>query len=341
MTRRLVARGSASSRRRGLTIIELIVAVAVCALLGAVFLAAHEPQRRLASLHESFNNLREMGAAYASYAHENQDRISTFTWAGGVVNPSTFPDLSLPWSNDVQASAAQLADIARRRGPEWARNFPPLLTFIPQFRYHHMPLLDFLGLEGPWWAGVSPEDNVRVRWLRDPEAFLAGQAPPQPSGVGGNGYGRWLFSSSYVLTYAAFSPDSGQTSVQPGGQYPLTVTPATAVGVYGRRVQAEVRSPAQKILLFDEAQRHFGERVALFGYAEARIPVLAFDGATSVRVSRDNDRGWNPGLPGSPSPVTVTYSPEAWQPQRIDGQSTINPGMQWTRDGLRGRDFDR
>jgi type II secretory pathway pseudopilin PulG len=327
-------------RRRAFTLLELPVCVGVAAALIVVFLAAHEPYRRLASLQESFNNLREMGAAYASYANENQDRIASFSWVRGVQTPSTFPDLRGPFPTDLDAQSAQFTDIMRRRGPAVAANSPRTLNFVPHARYNHMPLIDFLGVAAPWWPAISPEDANLRRWANNPTGFLQNQTPPQPTVTGPDAV-RWVFSSSYTTTVSAFSPDSGNstTAVGPGASYGTFFIGSSTV--WGGRRLDEVALPAQKIQLFDEAQRHFGSRIALFAYPEARVPVLAFDGGTSLRVSRDNDRGFNPQSPTSPGVVIQSYTPQNWQPPVLDNITQVTPGMQWTRDGLRGRDFDR
>lgn len=68
----------ASARRRGFTLVELLVVVAIIALLVSILLPALNLAREQARSAYGLSNLRQLGAASSSYAEDNGDYLPTY-----------------------------------------------------------------------------------------------------------------------------------------------------------------------------------------------------------------------------------------------------------------------
>lgn len=334
-------------RHGGFALVELPAVGAICVLLAALLVIWGGDSRRHARLGQDLASLRSYGAGTVAYAADNADLMWGFSWKSGVT-PDADPDLRAA-SNDLQAGANQAVQILRDRGGR--TDIMPITAWIPHIAFSHLVLADYSASILPDHGAVSTGDTNRILWRDDPAGFDSGAYTPRPfaAGVASNADKRYPYSSSWRLGVAFF--DRGTT---PSGRvmwstfHNLYTIPGDAKLGAGRL--ADVAFPSQKAMMFDEFQRHHGERQAFYGYAEARVPVLAVDGAVLVRTSGDGNIGWNPSSPtmpgngigfygfaGSTSPVT------RWYPMPLNGgpnDYNIKDRLMWTRGGLAGRDFD-
>ncbi|MBS0197590.1 MAG: hypothetical protein JSR77_12620 [Planctomycetes bacterium] len=323
-------------KRRAFALPDLLAVTLVLAAVAALLLPAASRTRRLSSLGESMTNLRQYGCSLGSYASDNVDRIFSFSWQAGVVNPTTYADLRGPFGDDLSAASAQAVDIMRRRANR--ADIPLISSWIPHIKFSHLVLADYYAAALPLRWSISPEDERLQAWANDPAAFDRGQLTPQPTP--GPGTQRWPYSSTYEIGPAFYSPDYVVGAVG-------TVTQATTHSTYqilggtllGRRRTAEIAYSSQKAFAWDPYQRHLGPRIAYFMYPEARVPICFADGSVAVRATSSANRGFNPSNPQALFPTTLTYQPLSWEPPALGG-TNLTGMYRWTRPGLLGRDFD-
>ena len=325
----------------GLVLVELAAAVAIVAVLAALLLIAAGESRRQSSLGDNLANLKQFASATGSYAADNDDRMWAFSWQAGV--NYGFGGIA---STSYEAAANQAVEIIRRRAnrPDLA----PIAGWFPNVTGSHLVLLDYLGTAQPERFVAGPEDWQRLLWQTSVVPDWNGyfrlvpnvERPPGTS----NADKRWPYSSSYAIPPAFLSPDArsrapSYNAVTQGPTHTsFLVTTSTPLG--GRRL-SEVRHPAQKVMLYEEYQRHFGPQTLFFGYPEARIPIMLADGSAAVRRTADANRGFQPDSPTSNSFTFINFAPASWEPRTLSGAAsqTVTAYYRFTRSGLRGRDF--
>lgn len=318
--------------RRAFALAELLAIVTVVAAVVAVYLVLSSRSRAMSSLGETNSNLRFLAQGYSQFAADHQDAVATFSWRAGVTD-TPYADLRNA-ATDIEAAANQAVSIIRTRGN--LPQMPRISNWIPHIMYSQIVLFDHLGIELPSRSAISPEDKPRMAHALNRSAW----------GQGGATNFRWPFSSSYELPVAFWNnPDNGASAVYNSSNYSTFLIPGDA-GFGGRRL-GEITYPANKALLYDRHQRHFGPRQAFFMHDEARVPVAAADGSVAVRRGVLGNRGWQPQSPTSQQYLVVAYNPSQggvydWDPRALAAPlQDLFPGRyRFTRRGLFGRDFD-
>jgi type II secretory pathway pseudopilin PulG len=323
------------------------VVIAIIALLISILLPALGKARRTARLAICHSNLKQMGVATQSYSADFQDRLFAFTWKANSNNgvDTADPDaanlLGAQHANDLDAAADQAVYIIRKRGDR--TGFPQIRGWIPHVLYTHLVLQDYLASRIPEKMVVCPEDTARLTWQDyrsfDNNAF----APLQPAVAPGTltATNRWPYSSSYQPGPAMYDNEAVGQRVTQNGQHNLYYYYGGRLG--GRKI-ADVVSPSNKVLLHDEFDRHFSKIQCYFITQNCRQPLLTFDGAVKVRITRDCNRGGDPNDPTNmTSTVSLSYtnaSTGPWDPNPLTNPADVGPGYyRFTRGGLRGNDF--
>jgi prepilin-type N-terminal cleavage/methylation domain-containing protein len=341
--------------KRGFTLIELLVVIAIIALLIGILLPALAEARRLARLSICQSDESQHGKGQGSYAADFEDRTYSFTWRRGHTE-STFSDLRAQAvaGPDTAAAAAQAIDILRRRAGR--SDIAPIASWIPHVLYTHLVLQDYWASRLPEKVVVCPEDRPRLDWQEDNgKLFDAGfwlPYQPAPSAINK----RWPYSSSYHVVPATYdvnqSRDINQTSgatvqarlYQGGLDSSQYLIPGNA-NLGGTRL-ADVAFPGQKVQLYDEQARHFGQE-RYYAYTDAKAPLLFFDGSVRVIQTREANPGWNPNSPGQNIDTHVVYQPDVWESPVRGGPNPLPPPngsevlpawYRWTRGGLKGVD---
>ncbi len=199
---------------------------------------------------------------------------------------------------------------------------------------------------------LCPEDTMRAAWQSDPMNFnnLPGVPSPAPPGRLSNADKRWPYSSSYRYVSHAWSNDVHSSSS--GAWYFYNLGSATRDGGFksggeiGKRRMDQVAFPGQKVVMYDDASRHFSPRQVYWGFPGYKQPALMFDGTTQTIHTGAANLGFdhNQGL-SNPATYSYNYTNAAWMPQKPESITT--PGYlfsfaSWatTRAGLEGRDIN-
>jgi hypothetical protein len=329
-----------AARRTGFALVELAAALLTLCVLVAVLCVAAPRSRHLGWQAGSIANLHEFATVTASYGADYGDQFWSYTWRFDVPTPSQYPDLHNQPGDPFYASIYQATDILRRRAL-------PTMTlaslWIPSIFFHHLPLADYLNTRLPMRFAVSPGDHNRLLWSNDIAGFSQNAYLPNQPDASEPSNLRWPYSSSYRVPQAFFTPDAvtpGQgtiVGISDWGHFSYT-GPTFNMGT---RTIAKVNFPSQKVHVFDNAQWQGAKTPVFFAYPFARVPVLMVDGSAFVRATSQANRGFQPNNPRSPFPMSLPFSPSAWEPPVIQG-ATANPlGMYyWTRGGIQGRDFE-
>lgn len=324
------------SHPRAFTLTDLVALLAVVTLLCSFALVSLRENRRAASQSTSLANLRFFGAAYASYAADNNDGIATFTWRAGQ-SLSQFSDLNQA-NTDIDAAADQAVDIIRRRSPATAQ--PPARGFLPHVAFFHLVLIDYLGESAILPAAAAPGDANLRRYQQNPLNPCGQPGNPCP----GSGTPLTAIASSYRRPAAFFARDRNEriagvsintVAPSPQGHAFFSVPQGSLIN----RRTAEIAFPALKVQLADAVARDFSPQRFMLE-TDARVPMLMSDASAAVRRTNDANSGVNPN-DGSSALIlynpNIPFDPPAASPSpnpRFDGR------FLWTSLGLRGIDYD-
>ncbi len=347
-----------SSRRSAFTLIELLVVVSIVALLISLLLPALGEARRAGKMSVCKSNLHQYAVATQSYATEHKEHLWSLSWQPGVINNTQYSDLRGPFGNATNAAsvamneavavAAHATDIIRRRTGRDS-SFPLPANWIPTVLYNHLALQDYLGQRLPEKMVVCPEDRTRLKWQTDPLNFNSlGEPKASSDNVVANSP-RWPYSSSYRMVSQMWSNDRADRGgawgivTATGGQ---RLRPASINGTIGKRRMNEVLNPQMKVMMWDDATRHFGRIPYYWNFPDSRQPFLFFDGSARVKRTGDANPGVSIARPSS-GPYAYSYQPEAGtiQPPLRDGSYGASYRfsrahfMNSTAGGLAGVDF--
>lgn len=332
---------------RAFSLVELLVVIAVIALLVSILLPAAALARKSGRLAVCLGNLRQQGLARAAYAADHRDRLASFSWrgadGGSTVNYTTeFPDL-IGAANDSEAAAKQAVSLIRHlSNPPWP-DFPVQPPWFANHLYTHLVLRGH-GLGGLVdEADRCPEDWVRGQWrttvLDDPRAA--------PTRFGFEDEPRRLYSSSYEVVTAAYSPDrmseDGGRAVQLGSQYDWIFGQGLRnLFRLGGRRQFEVAFPAQKVSLHESIGRHRPQGPLFYAASPAKVALGNFDGSAHLRDTADSALGFYTTATGGFVRADVSYRPrpELGEPPPPPTGVSMNVRYRATRGGLKGIDFD-
>jgi prepilin-type N-terminal cleavage/methylation domain-containing protein len=330
------------------TLIELLIVIAIIALLIGILLPALGKSRKAARITVCESNMRQHGVSLANYATDWKNLIGTFSWKPGT-SPSQWTDLNGA-TNYQTSHSNQAIDIARRLSGHGDDNFfQPFTSRIVNRNFWSMPLIDGAYYSGklPEPTAACPDDRATVTWQRrynDIDAALLETGDPDPGSP--IGHKRMLaYWSTYQLVPTAWTADSGpgalsQASGGPGMHFLYQDSNAAYYGFGGRSFH-QVLFPSQKVCLFDLFDRHGYKREIWYAYPIASQPLLFFDCSVSFRKTGDSNIGWQPTSPNSLFPTTYQYWPWGSDPPTLNGQPNeiVNGYYRWTRAGLKGVDY--
>jgi prepilin-type N-terminal cleavage/methylation domain-containing protein len=370
-----------AGRRRAFTLIELLIVIAIIALLIGILLPALGEARRAGKLAVCSNNMKQFTVAVNSFAGERQDRLCTLDWRAGQQCPTDLPGWEnygrIFFSDDLTAASFQAVHIIRKK-TNLDSSYQVPDNWIPYLLYSHIALNDYMGGVLPSPSSACPEDTWRLtvqKYYDHPEQ--SGLPMGSISGDGSGGTWRIPFSTSYNLHFAHWGPPRQQLSRDPtknggsgapgllafwfpvvdgGGVYYQSDGDRQVSGAYGYNKMSDVRFPSQKTLMSDEFGRHFSRKAIFFADPTCRQPLNFYDGSVRVVSTGDSNPGWNPTSPSMRGSMTarLTYrkDQQAWDPQlnpvgNIDAASgTRQYGVaagwyRYTRGGIYGWDVPR
>jgi prepilin-type N-terminal cleavage/methylation domain-containing protein len=336
--------GRRSHRARAFTLIEMLVVIAIIALLISILLPALGRARRAGRTTGCLSNMRQFGTALQSYATDFKQSTSAFSWKAGQ-SYSQWDDLNNAGS-DAVAHMYQGVDIVRRKTKRDDGFYGNDVGRYLDRNFGHLPMSDggYLGELLNSNVTACPEDRTTLVWHRSVDDHLRGlQETGDPDPNSSPEFKKLLpFWSTYQFVPASWTFENDpnaitQASGQPG--YHLLFTSGGAR--LGNRNLADVLFPSQKVWVFDLFDRHAYKRPIWHAYPVARQPLLMFDSSVGIRQTRDANVGGNPAQPTRPFPIIYQYYPTQYEPPTLTGSPADQVmGMyRWTRAGLKGVDF--
>ncbi len=353
--------------RRAFTLIELLLVLAIIALLISLLLPGMCNARNAARTSVCMSNMRQLVTASFTYGSDSKGQIAALNWTPGTagrpfVNGDT-PLSVIGGDGILLIQGKQAKDILDRRS---SQNLTLVQNRYFNRNYWHLPLVDgwYLGGTNAVVPAVGcPSDSWVNLWQRNVgnRAVLMG-AGPETSAIPNGAYEMYRpFWSTYQLVPVAFSVDRRQgTTIFPAFAYDnFHHIFQNASFPIGKRRFDEVNFPSQKVLMFDVFDRHSrGCKVPIWhAYDQAAQPLAFID--TSVRFTKNQNvqYGWRPDNPGSPTAAldprngqrvyawtTYDYNPSTgfrgYDHPTLSGRVSdrVKGYFRWTAQGLKGYD---
>ena len=366
-----------SRTRRSLsafTLIELLIVIAIIALLIGILLPALGSARRHAKTVLCMNNLRNFSTAMGSYASENKDRLFNFSWYRGTPIPPDFvrfnPVATEYAETDSYGAAMQFTYIMQKRlGLKDYNKYERPENWFPFVLYSHIPLMDYMSSQMPMKVAACPEDVALLNLQKD-YADINSSGHPMPPATGEKD-ARWRFPfrMSYTISSAHYTTDKkysvmGEDSRQKvaGMIYATngfvnfsdnTQPSSMPTGSLGNKRMTDIRFPQSKVWASDNYSRHFGRKAMFFADPQCRQPLPFYDGSVRVYMTGDTNPGWDPSSQSTREKMSQRFS---WFEQSSDynppiehstvegsssGYRAVAGWFQMTRGGLRGWDVPR
>jgi len=332
-----------AQKDRGFTLIELLVVIMIIALLIGILFPGLGAARRTARQQVCMSNMRQMGVGLINYASDARGSLAQFSWKTGS-SRSQFADLQSA-ADPNQGHINQAVDIVRRH---LKNNQPVFSNRMVARNFSYLVLVDggYFGDKLPERAVVCPDDTNGLTWQRNlvenPTDILAGTMDPDPGSD--PEYKQFLsFWSTYQAVPSSWTSDTSAVAVtQASGAAGYHLLYSNPGGDSFTNVRMDqVSFPSQKVYIFDLFDRHSRKRPIFHAYADARQPLLFFDGSVSMRRTGDANRGWMPSAPTSPFATYYLYWPTPAEPPTLSGNvsDAVYGHYRWTRRGIKGVDF--
>jgi prepilin-type N-terminal cleavage/methylation domain-containing protein len=322
------------SKARGFTLLELLVVMAIVAVLLSILLPLLSEGRLAAQRSASLANLHSNANYMSAYTLEHRDDwLNPFTQARlgvsqgwnsccVVFEPVTHPDdghnpYEYGWDYGQQYSSS---------GTE-------------TFGYHwlsHMFYAD-IDTQSHLKTNVAPMDRALMQWYKDHAQAAADKGA------------AWIFPSSYW-----YPPTFWQDSTRFAGSQRLRASGSNSFLIH-RNKATEVLTPSAKVQLF-ENKDYTGRGQPMWNTAPARPQVACVDGSGKAVPMAQIIADTSP--PGATYPTQLLYPSGTWFDSASMGELEITRfdygigfGFDWshgygqpayfwaTRQGLRGRDI--
>lgn len=113
------------SRRRGFTLVELLVVIGIVALLVAILMPAFSRARRLARTVQCLAHVRQLAAGYHMYVSENKGRRPQAVYGLETCGPLWLEDYLFPRRRRGEQSPILFCPEATELPPRWATSTAP------------------------------------------------------------------------------------------------------------------------------------------------------------------------------------------------------------------------
>lgn len=194
-----------SDTRRGFTLVDLAVVIALCVTVAAIAGPTLNLGRKEAMAQASANNLRMIGMISVMYAQDHGGRIASYNWPArdkGYVIDYTLPNGDVHTSyDDGESAALQITEILMRRTGriDGAHAIELLFANLPHRRFLHLILWDYLGGSDDLSLFADPMDRDLQIWQANPLEYGPGTRVPYADGAAPEGYDNsssvWQLSS--------------------------------------------------------------------------------------------------------------------------------------------------